>query len=261
MILSMAIINGFSRCLMSVVVLLGSAAGQQMSVGLGSPNTRDSMSYADAKISLASFEETNFVAVADRIVCALASRGSVEKAIGEVHEQGSLGVSGAENSVVVKAPVSLEDMRYAMALLGRFAHQKFVIVFIPDEAGDPSAKPAEMVLLHVPQKISRVRMERVLDETGVPYRTILDEHRVLVFLPEGDSDAAVRKAAQKLGAKIEAERGAGEIFGDDDRGTALATYDRIIAEYELAHPDKALSPRLWSREWHDAESRTCTPAE
>lgn len=251
----------FVRSLMSMVVLLGSAAGQQMAVGLASPNTRDSMSYADAKISLASFEETNFVAVADRIVCTLASRGSVEKAIGEVHEQGKMGVSGAENSVVMKAPVSLQEMRYAMALLGRFAHQKFMIVFIPDEAGASRSKPAEMVLLHIPQKISRVRMERVLDETGVPYRTLLDEHRVLVFLPEGTSDAAVRKAAQRLGAKIEAQRGTGEIFGDDDRGKALAAYDRIIAEYESAHPDKALSSRLWSREWHDAESRTCTTAE
>jgi len=262
MILSMAVIKKrFMRCLMSVVVLLGSAAGQKMAVGLGSPNTRDSMSYADAKISLESFEETNFVAVADRIVCALASRGSVEKVIGEVHEPGSMGISGAENSVVVKAPVSFQDMRYAMALLGRFAHQKFVVVFIPEEASASRSKPAEMVLLRVPQKISRVRMERVLDETVVPYRTLLDEHRVLVFLPEGTSDAAVRKAAQRLEAKIEVEHGTGEIFGDNDRGKALAAYDRIITKYELAHPDKALSPRLWSREWHDASSRTCTASE
>ena len=261
MILSMAVIKKkFMRCLMSVVVLLGSAAGQ-MAVGLGSPNTRGSMSYADAKISLESFEETNFVAVADRIVCALASRGSVEKVIGEVHEPGSMGISGAENSVVVKAPVSFQDMRYAMALLGRFAHQKFVVVFIPEEASASRSKPAEMVLLRVPQKISRVRMERVLDETVVPYRTLLDEHRVLVFLPEGTSDAAVRKAAQRLEAKIEVEHGTGEIFGDNDRGKALAAYDRIITKYELAHPDKALSPRLWSREWHDASSRTCTASE
>ena len=110
-----------TRCLMSVLILLGPAAGQQMAVGLGSPNTRDSMSYADAKVSLRSFEETNFVAVADRIVCALAPRGSVTTAIGEIHEQGKLGVSGAENSVVVKASLSLEEMRYAMALLGRYA--------------------------------------------------------------------------------------------------------------------------------------------
>jgi hypothetical protein len=197
MILSMAMIpKRFRRCLLSVVVLLGSAVGQQLAVGLGSPNTRDSMSYADAKISLGSFEEVNFVAVADRIVCALAARGSVEKVIGEVHEQGSLGVSGAENSVVVKTPVALQDMRYMMALLGRYAHQKFVVIFIPEKADASPAHPAQMVLLRVPQKISRVRMEQVLDQTGVPYRTLLDEHRVLVFLPAGTSDAAVRKAAK-----------------------------------------------------------------
>lgn len=246
---------------MSVVILLGSAAGQQMAVGLGSPNTRDSMSYADAKISLISFEETNFVAVADRIVCELASSGSVVKAIGEVHEQGSMGLSGAENSVVVKAPVTLQDMRYMMALLGRYAHQKFVIIFIPEKTDASRMNSAEMVLLHVPQNISRVRMEKILDQTGVPYRTLLDEHQVLVFLPKGTSDAAVQKAAHRLDAKIEVERGTGEIFGDDDRSKALAAYDQIIAEYESVHPDKALSSRLWSREWHDAESRTCTPAE
>ena len=255
----------FIRCFISVLVLLAPAAAQQMAVGLGSPNTRDSMSYADAKVSLRSFEEANFVAVADRIVCALASRGEVETAIGEVHEQGKLGVSGAENSVLVKAPVSLEAMRYAMALLGRYAHQKFVIAFVPQDAGASPTKPAEMVLLRIPQKISRVRMEQVLDETGVPYRTLLnkdkDEHRVLVFLPEGTADAAVRKAAHRLGAKIEVERGSGEIFGDDDRAKASAAYDRIIAEYESGHPDKALSPKLWSREWHDAQARTCTSAE
>lgn len=252
----------FARCLMSTLVLFGQAMAQQMAVGLGSPKTRDSMSYADAKISLGSFEETNFVAVADRIVCALASRGTVETAIGEVHEQGKLGVSGAENSVVVKAPVRLEEMRYVMALLGRFAHQKFVIAFVPDDGGASRAKPAEMVLLRVPQKTRRLYMEQVLDATGVPYRTLLnkdkDEHRVLVFLPEGTTDAAVRTAAQRLGAKIEVEHGSGEIFGDDDRAKASAAYDRIIAEYESAHPDKALSPKLWSREWHDAQARTCT---
>ena len=251
----------FKGCLLSIVMLLGSAAGQQMAVGLGSPNTRDSMSYADAKISLGSFEETNFVAVADRIVCALASRGSVQKVIGEVHEQGSMGVSGAENSVVVKAPVLLNDMRYIMALLGRYAHQKFVVVFIPGEAGASGPKPAELVLLRIPPKTSRLRLEKVLDQTGVPYRTLLDEHRVLVFLPAGTSDAAIRKAAQRLRANIEIERGTGEIFGNDDRGKALVVYDRIITEYEATHPDKALSSGLWSREWHDVELRTCTPAE
>jgi len=251
----------FIRCLISVLALLGSAACQQMAVGLGSPNTRDSMSYADAKVSLRSFEETNFVAVADRIVCALAPRGSIETGIGEVHEQGKLGVSGAENSVVVKAPVSLEEMRYVMALLGRYAHQKFVIAFVPQDAGASRPKSAEMVLLRVPQNISRVRMEHVLDTSGVPYRTLLDEHRVLVYLPEGASDAAVRKAAHILRAKIEVERGTGAMIGDDDRGKASAAYGRIIAEYESTHPEKPLSSKLWLREWRDAESRTCTTAE
>ena len=246
-------------CVLSLLcLLLGSAAGQGMAVGLGSPNTRDSMSYEDAKASLHSFEERNFAAVADRIVCALAERGFVEKVIGEVHEPRILGVSGAENSVVVKAPVSFEAMRYAMALLGRFAHQKFVIAFVPQSEGAPQST---MVLLRIPKDISRERMERVLDDARVPYRTLLDSRRVLVFLPEGVSDTRIRNAARILRAHIYVQRGVGEIVGNDDRVKAAAEYDRIISEYESAHPGHALSPKLWSREWHDAESRTCTPAE
>jgi len=63
------------------------------------------MSYADAKVSLRSFEETNFIAVADRIVCALAPRGAIETGIGEVHEQGKLGVErrGAESRTCTTA--------------------------------------------------------------------------------------------------------------------------------------------------------------
>ncbi len=243
------------RLLLCTLLLVTTAAAQQMAVGLGSPNTRDSLSYADAKISLRSFEETNFVAVADRIVCALAARGTVETAIGEVHEKG--GVTGAENSVVVKAPVSLETMRYAMALLGRYAHQKFLAVFVPEGAG-PSVGTSELILLRVPQGVPRARMEQVLDSTGVPYRTLVDDHTVLVFLPEGASGAAVRKAGRRLGAKMEITRGSGELFGDNDRARASAAYDRIIGAYESAHPDTALSGRLWSREWRDAASRTCT---
>lgn len=245
-----------------VCLLLGSAAGQQLAVGLASPNTRDSMSYADASVSLRSFEETNFVAVADRIVCALAPRGTVETVVGEVHEKGKLGLDGAENSVVVRAPVPFDDMRYAMALLGRYAHQKFVVAFEPSAAGTASPlQAAKLVQLRIPRGTPRVRMERVLDQSGVPYRTLLGQDQVLVFLPEGTSDAPVRTAARRLRATIEVHRGTGEIVGDGDRARASAAYDRIIAAFESAHPGQALSEKLWSREWRDAESRTCTGAQ
>ena len=244
------------RHLLLVLYLLAasSAFAQQLSVGLASPNTRESMSYADAKGSLSSFEEQNFVAVADRIVCSLAKSGAVEKVIGEVHEKGQMGVEGAENSVVVRAPIGFEEMRYTMALLGRYAHQKFVVAFTP---APDATLPASLVTLRITRGTPRPTLERVLDETGVVYRT-LAEDSVIIFLPNGTSEAPIKNAAKRLKAPLEIRQGRGEIVGNDDRAKATKAYDKIIAEYEAAYGNQAISEKLWSREWHDATTRTCT---
>lgn len=249
--------NPFSmRQLLLVLSFLAASSGfaQQLSVGLASPNTRESMTYADAKGSLSSFEEQNFVAVADRIVCALAKSGGIEKVIGEVHERGRMGVEGAENSVVVKAPIGFEEMRYTMALLGRYGHQKFVVAFTP---APEATLPASLVTLQIPRGTARPTLERVLDETGVVYRT-LAEDSVIIFLSNGTPEAPVKRAAKRLKARLEIRQGRGEIVGDDDRAKAITAYDKIIAEYEAAHAEQAISEKLWSREWHDANTRTCT---
>ena len=236
-------------------LLAGSSAfAQHLSIGLASPNTRESMTYADAKGSLSSFEEQNFVAVADRVVCSLAKSGGVEKVIGEVHEKGRMGVEGAENSVVVRAPIGFEEMRYTMALLGRYAHQKFVVAFTP---APEATLPASLVTLRIPRGTPRPTLERVLDETGVPYRTLAGDS-VIVFLPNGTSEGPINSAAKRLKASLEIRQGHGEIVGNDDRAKAATAYDKIIAEYEAAHAKQAISEKLWSREWHDATRRTCT---
>jgi hypothetical protein len=244
-----------SRILTLILLLAPFASAQQLAVGLASPNTRDSLTYADAKASLISFEEQNFVAVADRIVCSLAKTGTVQKVIGEVHEKNQMGVEGAENSIVVKAMVSFEEMRYTMALLGRYAHQKFVVAFLPNQ--ETGSNSATLVVLHIPPATTHATLEHVLDDTGVPYRTLAGED-VIIFLPEGSPDAPVKSAARRLKARMEIQHGRGEIVGNDDRTQAAATYDKIIADYEAAHSDHAQSAKLWSRDWRDAESRTCT---
>lgn len=243
------------KVLSLLLLLIGSAAGQQLAVGFVSPNVRDHMTYETAKESLASFEETNFLAVADRVLCNLSPHPAVDSSIGEVHEKGKLGLEGAENSAVLRAAVSFDEMRYAVALLGRYAHQEYVIVF----AVDPSmARPARLFTLRVDKQFGRPAIEKTLDAAGVLHRTLVDEQTIAALILPGDSDAAIRKAAQRLRARTELQQGRGEIIGDDDRLKAAAIYDRIIADFESAHPDHKLSPFLWSREWHDAITRTCT---
>ena len=203
-----------------------------------------------------SFEEKNFVAVADRVVCTLAKSGRIEPAIGEMHEPGGgLGLSGAENSVVLEAPMSFEEMRYAMAILGRYAHQKFVIVFAPGTAGSKGG--AKVVTVHLPAT-AHGTLEKVLDTAQVTDRTLVDSRTVLKLLLPGESEEPIRLAARKLHGSVDERPGRAEILGDDDRGKAMSKYDRVIEEFETANPGRGLSEKLWSREWHDAEERTCT---
>ena len=237
--------------LLCVVSLAGIAAGQQ-AVGFVSPNVRDRMTVAEAAESLSSFEEANFSAVADRVLCSLAPHASVNSAIGEVHER-KLGLEGAENSTVLRAPLTYDAMLYAVSLLGRYAHQKWVILFedVPDGS-------AQLVTLKVPKAVDRSVLERTLDSVGLLHRTLVDEHTVILFVPPHASMSAMRRAAQLLHGTIAVEKGEGGIFGGDDRLLAATHFDRIIAAYEFHHPEYKLSTKLWSAEWHDAVARTCT---
>ena len=251
------------RILITLLLAVGTAAGQGAvgpAVGFVSPNVRDRMTYEAAEESLKSFEETNFIAVADRVLCSLAPRAQVRAVIGEVHEHGKLGLEGAENSTLLRAQLSTDEMRYAVALLGRYAHQEYVIVFTARAVSYGMAhRPARLFTLRLPPKTPRARVDRELDAAGVPYRT-LDGDSVIVFLPQDASDDGVRAAARRLHATVFVQTGVGELIGDDDRLKAAAIYDRIIAEFESVHPEKKLSAKLWSAEWHDAVKRTCTGA-
>jgi len=254
-----ALFRAMARIPLLTLLSIGMAHAQQTAVGFASPNTRDSMSYADASVSLRSFEERNFIAVADRVVCSLAAQATIEPAIGEVHEPGGgLGLSGAENSIVISAPVTFEQMRYAMALLGRYAHQKYVIVFVAGSSA-PGSSTAKLATLRLPPTPHNT-VELVLDESGVKYRTLPDSQTVIEFLPPGTSEDPIRKAAAKLHGTLDVRTGSGEILGDDRLSKAMATYEGVIAQFEAAYPAQAFSGKLWTREWHDATSRTCTAA-
>jgi hypothetical protein len=248
------------RLLITLVVAFSSAAAQGPAVGFVSPNVRDSMTYSVAKESLSSFEETNFIAVADRVMCALAPRAQVRPVIGEVHEKGKLGLEGAENSTLLRARITIDEMRYAVALLGRYAHQEYVIVFAPRPVTYGVANPpARLVTLILAPRTPRPRVEEALDAAAVLHRT-LDGDSVIAFVPEGESEGPIRDAARRLHANLNVQTGVGELIGNDDRVQAAGIYERIIAEFESSHPGRKLSAKLWTAEWHDAISRTCTSA-
>ena len=227
------------------------AAHAQTSMAFLSPNTRDGMTYDDARRSWSSFEQKNFEAISDRVLCSMASKATIAPMLNDAQDPG-VGVEGMENAEMLEAPIPFEDMRYAAALLGRYAHQKYVGVFSPGGSG------GTMVTFTTPAPFANVRAALV--RAGVKFRTyarVGNQWRVVEFA----DGKATEAAARELGVKAEKPTGQDALIGDDDRTKAMAKYDAIIKEYEAAHPAHALSSKLWSREWHDAETRTCTASK
>ena len=234
-----------------ILATLG-AAHAQTSMAFVSPNTRDGMSYEDARRSWTSFEQKNLEAVSDRILCNMAAKATILPMLNDAH-QSHLGVDGMENAEMLEAPIAFEDMRYAAALLGRYAHQDYVGVFTPG-AGDVAplvsfTTAASFAKLHAAMEHARVKFRS--------YVKVGNKWRVFIF----DDEKAAEAAARELGAKTEKPTGKDALIGDDDRAKAMPKYDAIIQEYEAKHPGVRLSEKLWSREWHDADTRTCTASK
>src|ERR1700722_12658452 len=93
-----------------------------------SANTRSHMTDDDARQSFDSFEQENGIAVADQIACSLTH---------SVHIGNVLGVYAdySENSLVIETELAGESSHYLASLLGRYAHQEYVLAFDRQQNG------------------------------------------------------------------------------------------------------------------------------
>src|SRR5215469_12036229 len=93
-----------------------------------SPNTREHMTDEFAWESLDSFEQNNFLAVADYLTTRLCAKPRVQSAEG-------MDGSDTENSSLITG-CSSTKARYVGELLGRYTHQKWILVFDPDASSN-----------------------------------------------------------------------------------------------------------------------------
>src|SRR5215472_15126387 len=116
------------RSLVSAVLycILLSALCPAQSFLFVSPNTREHMSDDLAWDSLDSFEQSNFLAVANYFAARLCAKPQLSSAEG-------LDGSNTENSSLITGCRS-DNARYLGELLGRYAHQKWILVFDPNPA-------------------------------------------------------------------------------------------------------------------------------
>jgi hypothetical protein len=240
-----AILQAFALlCAAGALVL--PAAAQQAYVFV-SPNTRETLSDDDARASLASFEELNGIAVADRIACSMAS---------EVKITGVLGIydSTAENSFLIESNLKPDEAEYAGSLVSRYEHQKYVLLFFPHTDGH------ERLWTIRTEKLfnAAIAAARQMRLTPVTLRPETSGNEIWVVDIGGKLGDRPQQLAALLGGTLRSQNGSAKILGDkNDRAKSAAIFDRTIAAFE-SHTDRKLSSLLWTTVWHDASTRTCS---
>ena len=234
----------------------------------GSPNTRTHMPDRVALASQDSFEQQNFLAVAqylaDRICPVLRVQAVTKAATG-------LDGPGAENSIMVFGCKSGPAV-YLGELLARYAHQSWVLIFIPQK-DDPTSK-SNRAGKDIPSQDSTERLFAIalpgvgLDQTleqamtqtldqmrrhGLTEGTVVaQENRILVYVWVKDSsmDGNIHAFAEASHGDVQEIAGTGKLIGHQDRAQAQRILDKNISSYERVHR-VAFSGMLWSRKLHD----------
>ena len=200
-----------------------------------SPNTREHLSDQDAIASLDSFEENNFLAVAGYLSGRICARPKAGKSEG-------LDGPGAENSALITGCTG-KNAIYVAELLGRYAHQKFVLIFSPHANG-----PERLWIVTVPSGQPAEALQQ-LRQHGITAATVVaEEQNVRIFIWEQDhsQDQQVRALTADNHGEIQELAGKGQLIGADDRGEAQHVFDKAISGYEQRRKVK-LSALLWSR--------------
>ena len=194
-----------------------------------SPNRRVNMSLGEALRNLNSGDEIAIILAARDIACRAGLRTTVWKAVGNWSD-------GGENSVLIKAAGDEAAVRYADAWLGRRFGQKGVIHFSPQRSG-----AARMYVVHTRRAGGLARLSKVLDGSGVNYRTVVrGRQRTDIYVVDLGNELRrqVASAARRLRARVTVMSGAGEFVGDEgDPSKAQGIFDGIIGRYEKEHPE------------------------
>jgi hypothetical protein len=241
----------FAAILQAVALLglagaLGRVAAAQDSYLFASPDTRASLTDEDARASLTSFEELNAIAIADRLACSLTSKVKITGVLG-VYDTSS------ENSFLIESDLKRKEMEYLGSLLGRYEHQKFVLLFFPQAAGHD-----RLWTIKTSKSFdSAVAVVRQMHLTPVTLRAGANEIEIWV-VDMGDKFAQEpNQLATDLGGTATSQDGTADLLGDDDRAKSAAIFNATISAFEQ-NKKRKLSSRLWSEAWHDASTRTCS---
>jgi hypothetical protein len=233
-------------CLMLLGSLLFSAACQAQSLLFVSPNTREKMSDDMAWSSLESFEQRNFVAVANRLGTKLCGNPQVAST------EGMDGITTENSTLISGCPGG--RARYLGELLARYAHQKWILVFDPLPAGHERLLIISFSTDH-PQDVPQQ-----LRQNGFTAATITAADklvRVYLWVKDDSQDTRINDLLKTNHGSLQQITGKATFIGNDSRAVAQKVFDRLIQKYENSHR-QAFSKILGSLKLHDLGLREAT---
>lgn len=204
-----------------------------------SPNTREHMSDEAAWESLDSFEQRNFVAVENYLATRLCSKPQVVSAEG-------MDGSTTENGTLVTG-CNAGRARYLGELLGRYAHQKWILVFDTGNGGSERLLSVSFSAEHPEETPKLLRQQGLTAATAVVKDKLV---QVYLWLKDHSQDAAAAAFVQAVHGTLQELKGKAIFVGSDSRSAAQHTFDREIQLYERAH-HQSFSKLLGSRSLHD----------
>jgi len=229
------------------ILLTGLCQGQ--SFVFVSPNTRGHMSGDFALESQDSFEQRNFAAVARYLASKLCTRPQVWSGEG-------MDGTDTENTAMVTGCKNGEAT-YLGELLGRYAHQKWILLF------HPAQKSPQRLLIVELASAQPANTIQEMHKYGLNEGTVISSSnanvRVYMWANNNSNDSAVHAFADANHARIQEIHGTGLLIGNDSRRHAQRVFDHGIAAYERTH-QRAFSALLWSRKLRDLDdSQSVTP--
>ncbi len=195
--------------------------GRHGEYGFVSHNTEEGLNFEQAAERLDSPQQQAAITRAKELLSTTLGTGTVRSAIGDWQD-------GAENSsVIFSKSTDSRKLDYMMASLGSELKQKAVISFSYDKNGDDA-----VWTLNTQKGMKEVR--DALDQAGVKYRTLVPGRAgttVHIFDQGTELGDSVHKAAQTLGASVNAIVGTGKFIGGDTREEGEKAYQQIIEGY------------------------------
>jgi len=202
-----------------------------------SPATQESLTDMDAKARLASIEQINATAVADRSACSLTHSVEITNALG-IYETSS------ENSFILEADLGKKRSEYLAALTGLYSRQEFVLLFFEIANGA--------------DRLWIIKTQRSLEETTaalrkwkltpVTVRPGKNQTEVWFVDPGDKREADLKNFTSEVQGNASHDAGIAELLGNPDRAAAVNAWRQHIGAFEQqsgSHLSSKLSSKAW----------------